>query len=60
MYLFVQVNVDITFNNIAIIYKKDYVEIILKEIGFIDNPSNTDTVANKCSSEIIDSNATTA
>ena len=39
---------------LALSAKKHYTETILKEIGFISNPSNTYSTVNKYPAEVID------
>ena len=43
-------------HNVVIICKKYYTEIIVKEIDFIDDPSNTYSTTNESSDKIIDNN----
>ena len=55
---FVLVPIDKAANNIAIICKKYYVEVILKELGVLDGQGNQTYVsANRDAAEIIDENS---
>ena len=53
---FVLVPIDKAANNIAVICKKYYVEVILKEIGFIGMGNSTYSQSEKCLEEIISDN----
>ena len=53
---FVLVPIDKASNNIAVICKKYYVEIILKEIGHIGTRSNTYEIVDKSKGEIVEEN----
>ena len=50
---FVLVPIDKASNNIAIICKKYYVEVILKEVGILGQPKDTYVASNKTAEEII-------
>ena len=50
---YVIVPIDKASNNIAVVCKKFYVEVLLKEIGILGPESNTYTAANKSMDEII-------
>ena len=52
------VPIDKAANNVAIVCKRYYAEVILKEIGIIGTGSNTYVKANKSAEEIIDENIT--
>ena len=53
---FVLVPIDKAANNIAIVCKKFYVEVILKEIGIIGNPNPTYSTSTISSNKIINDN----
>ena len=53
---FVVVPIDKASNNVAIVCKRYYAEVILKEIGIIGNTNNTYEKANKTKDEIIQDN----
>ena len=50
---YVLVPIDKAANNVAIICKKHYIDVILKEIGVIGEDSDTYVPAHKCKDEII-------
>ena len=53
---FVLVPIDKTSNNIAIICKRFYIERLLSEVGFSENPSNTYETSTEKSELIVDTN----
>ena len=55
---YVLVPIDKAANNIAIICKRFYVEVILQELGIIGDPNNTYKITSKSKEEIIDDNVT--
>ena len=54
---FVPVSIDKISNNVAIIYKRYFAEVILNEINVTGHGNNNHCNANKSCDEIIDGNA---
>ena len=55
---YVLVPIDKAANNVAVICKKYYVEVILREIGVLGGKSSTYSISKRCKAEIIDDNIT--
>ena len=53
---YVLVPIDKAANNVAVICKKYYVEVILREIGILGERSSTYSISERCKAEIIDEN----